>query len=633
MWKPHPFSQNPMKTREELQEAVAQLLDPLEPFTSEGGARIKIGNTATHYDEVAAQLEGFARPLWALGSLLGGGGSYKGTERWTRGLDAGTDPNSEDFWGASRGKDQRMVEMSPIGFSLAMAPGAFWEPLSERARQNLINWLSGINDKEMPDTNWLWFRVFANLGLSKVGAPFSEERLKADLDHLDTFYLGDGWSRDGPEGVRQLDYYSGSFAIQYAQLVYSKLAADTDPERAKAYRIRAQRFAVDFVHYFDEEGRSIPFGRSTTYRFAMAAFWGAAAFADIELPEPLSMGVIKGILLRHIRWWSQQSIFSSDGTLNIGYAYPNMYFTENYNSPGSPYWCCKAFLPLALDANHPFWTCKELPFPTSSIPKTIALHHPGHIVNHLGGHTFLLSSGQACHYPLKATHAKYGKFAYSSAFGFCVPTGNFELEQHAADSMLALSDDDGETWKVRRLAPEARIEQIDGVPVLVSKWFPWKDVEVHTWLVPPVESSPNWHIRVHRIKSSRNLQSAEGAFAIYGQGKDGRALGPLNEQEGRMEVEERALASSSAGVVGIADLLKGRKGRVVNVDANANLISSRTVLPTLMGKHDEGKEEWLVTAVFAIPSQNADSINQSIWEDSWNKVPSLLESLKKMIQS
>ncbi len=51
--------------------------------------------------------------------------------------------------------------------------------------------------------------------------------MSADLDHLDTFQLRgeeSGWSRDGPEGVRQLDYYSGSFAIMFAQLVYSKVS-------------------------------------------------------------------------------------------------------------------------------------------------------------------------------------------------------------------------------------------------------------------------------------------------------------------------------------------------------------------------------------------------------------------------
>jgi hypothetical protein len=69
----------------------------------------------------------------------------------------------------------------------------------------------------------LLYQVFANLGLASVGAPHSIEQVHKDLDFLDTFYIGNGWSRDGPEGVWQIDYYSGSFAIQVAQLLYSKL--------------------------------------------------------------------------------------------------------------------------------------------------------------------------------------------------------------------------------------------------------------------------------------------------------------------------------------------------------------------------------------------------------------------------
>lgn len=84
--------------------------------------------------------------------------------------------------------------------------------------------------------NWLWFRVFANLGLKAIGHPtYNEARFHADINHLDTFQLrGDasGWSRDGPEGVMQLDYYSGSFAIMFAQLAYSKVS-DVDRMSAK----------------------------------------------------------------------------------------------------------------------------------------------------------------------------------------------------------------------------------------------------------------------------------------------------------------------------------------------------------------------------------------------------------------
>jgi hypothetical protein len=108
----------------------------------------------------------------------------------------------------------------------------------------------------MPNTNWLWFRVFANLGLMKNEANYSQEMLVHDIKHLDSFYRGGGWSNDGPENIHQMDYYSGSFAIQFLQLLYAKLAGERDPERAAEFKLRAHMFASDFVQYFDEEGRS-----------------------------------------------------------------------------------------------------------------------------------------------------------------------------------------------------------------------------------------------------------------------------------------------------------------------------------------------------------------------------------------
>ncbi len=78
--------------------------------------------------------------------------------------------------------------------------------------------------------------------------------MKADIEHLDTFYIGDGWSRDGPEGIVQLDYYCSSLSIQVAQLIYSRLAQKEDPDRCEEFRNRARLFALDFIHYFDSEG-------------------------------------------------------------------------------------------------------------------------------------------------------------------------------------------------------------------------------------------------------------------------------------------------------------------------------------------------------------------------------------------
>ena len=155
-----PFASNPLETKGDLAKFLTGLLDPLAAHTSPGGARIHLGHTATHYDEAAAQLEGFSRPIWGLAALLAGGGAYAGAERWVRGFASGTDPAHGEFWGDMRSKDQRMVDCSAIGFSIAVAKEQLWNPLPPAAKERFERWLGGMNDKQMPDTNWLWFRVW-----------------------------------------------------------------------------------------------------------------------------------------------------------------------------------------------------------------------------------------------------------------------------------------------------------------------------------------------------------------------------------------------------------------------------------------------------------------------------------------
>lgn len=365
----------------------------------------------------------------------------------------------------------------------------------------------------------------------------------------------------------------------------------------------------------------------------MAGFWGALAYADCELPAPLTWGVVKGLLLRNLRWWAKQKeILTPQGTLSIGYTYPNQFMSENYNSPGSPYWFMLSFAPLACSADHPFWKAEEEPYPTSSLPAIVALKQPKHIMVRKGGHTFLLSSGQMCHYPVRASESKYGKFAYSSAFGYSVPTGGYFLEAIGGDNTLALSDDDGETWKVRRVAIDARIEDFDGSPILVSGWKPWSDVHVETWLFPPTDSCPNWHGRVHRIDTQRALKSAEGAFALYGVqeegGKEaGRELGTLDSDgtsHGCHNDSNESLAVSRAGAVGLVELGESlrREGKVLNADANGNLIDARTVLPTLLADLEPG-QRWFGTAVFALPA-SVDGWHGS-WRLGWERRPVLAD--------
>lgn len=388
-------------------------------------------------------------------------------------------------------------------------------------------------------------------------------------------------------------------------------------------------------------GRAIPFGRSMCYRFAMSSFWSALAFANVELPAPLTWGVIKGIQLRNIRYWAKQpGAYYPDGTLTIGYCYPNHNMTESYNSSGSPYWCCKSFLSLALPESHPFWSSKEEPYPAIFKDRVVFLKNPLHIMVNMGGHTFLLSSGQQCSYPVKQSAAKYGKLAYSSAFGYSVPVGNGTLEELGGDNTLALSDDDGETWKCRRVTKEARME-VDGAGEpkwLRSMWYPWRDVEIETWLVPPRKETPLWHVRVHRIKTGRKLWSAEGGFAIYGQREDGRALEPIDgvtEEFGTFEGQGEGRAASKAGVSGIVELgeIGKRKGRALRTDANTNLVAPRAVLPTLMGEHEAQEGDvWVAAGVFGLPSVGEVGGASKGWLSAWDRRPEIGKKISDYVK-
>lgn len=308
------------------------------------------------------------------------------------------------------------------------------------------------------------------------------------------------------------------------------------------------------------------------------------------------------------------------------------------------YWACLAFICLAVPETHPFWTSQEEAH-WDVIPKVKALKHPGHIMSNLGGHCMLLSSGQACSYPMKGTHAKYGAFAYSSAYGYSVPPGLFTLEQYALASQLGLSDDGGEYWKTRRLSTSSLVTRgADAAPVLLSDWSPFPDVHITTYLLPPTPAHPNWHLRAHHIRAEgRAVQTADGSFAISNQrAADGRYLdaydaaaheGTQPRLIGNYDVatpeawaggREGAFAVSK-GAVGIRALEDGQKaGRtatLVNADPNSNLMESRTTIPTLQGTVEKGQRVWYVSGIYAKPS--GEGVGREEYLSGWESVPEI----------
>lgn len=260
------FSDSSFQSHADFKTASIALLRALKAYQSPGGARIRLPLvTGTHFDDVAAQLEGFARALWAVGALTHASNVTKSEyeefiEPFVKGLANGANPDHPEYWGPVILRDQRMVEMEIISFALLAAPDTMFHSQSEEAKHDITEWLKTINGKDFPITNWLWFRVMTNLALVKVcSVPHGKvvDAMKADLDLMEQFYLGDGWAADGmwSDNGRQADYYSGSFAIQFSQLIYAKMAQDIDPVRCERFRNRAKEFALSFWKYFDTNGK------------------------------------------------------------------------------------------------------------------------------------------------------------------------------------------------------------------------------------------------------------------------------------------------------------------------------------------------------------------------------------------
>ena len=569
-----------MRTRADVERAAVQLIEPLIPYLSAGKARLHLDETGAAYDAQIAEMEGFARPLWAIVPMLAGGCESVQPlwTLWKEGIAHGTDPDHPEYWGKIGSYDQRQVEMAVFGYGMAIAPEQFFFALSPETQKNLYAWLDQINHTELYHNNWMYFRVLVNIGFKVCGLPYDEKRLHDDFEKLEQHYEGDGWYYDLPG---QLDYYT-PWAFHYYGLIYARAMRSMDAPRSAQLLERALLIAPDIACWFDASCEALPYGRSLTYRFAQSAFFAALAMAGGE-SEALPYGQMKRLLLGNMRKWFGKPIFGRDGVLTIGYGYPSLLMAESYNAPGSPYWAMKAFACLALAEDHPFWLAQEEKY---EAPGVSVQKHMRMLVTRSadGSHVIAYPAGNCCESHAHC-EAKYEKFAYSTLFGFSVPKTQINLGGCAPDSMLAFSED-GVHWHTRYQAKEYAIDE----KRVCSKWHPMPEVTVETEIYPYGE----WHVRVHRIDTRRTLKLAEGGFAIArGAGDEG-----YRKAEGGC-----AAVTAPWGTSAICALRGYDDVQVMAPEANTNLMAPRTLLPMLRGTLAPGKHT-LICAVLGSAKEN-----------------------------
>lgn len=578
---------NPLSSRQDLVAALNTLLSAVDTQFPAGSSRFSLGDTSAHYAKDVAQMEGLSRVLWGLFPLMAAGDSTPFSDKYITAIKQGTDPQSAGYWGEAGPYDQRLVEMAAYGLGLALLQDKLTDLFSERELMNLHAWLNQITDARMPDSNWNYFAIMVQLGFKRAGLPYDQQAIDRRFAMMDAYYLGEGWYSDGPG--RPKDYYI-SMAFHFYGLIYATLSGDA--ARAEVLRQRSRLFAEDFIYMSAADGASVPFGRSLTYRFAMVAFWSAVAFSGLEVFTP---GIVKGIILRHLRWWQQQPITDRDGILTLGFAYPNLAMCEDYNSPGSPYWALKTYLILALPESHPFWQAEEQPLPRLAEKRVIP--HARQILVHTD-HVTMLTAGQLELNNYVNTEAKYTKFAYSSRFGFTIERGRFGIKHAACDSMLLLADGDN-YFRGRRECEEVRVDE----NYIFSRWSPWHDVHIDTWLVPFGE----WHLRLHRINSARNLQTVEGGFAVM------KTEPQLHGRGSYLSAD-----NGSSAIVDLSPNITRQPDSVVTPPNSSIMFAECAAIPLLTSTIPQG-ESWLCCAVTA-SAQNKNRAESPQLEINNNQV-------------
>ena len=560
---------------------LVELLEPLKKHAVPGG--FHLGNTNAHYPTNIAEMEAWCRCLWGIGPLVAGGGNWPDIKELLVTLSRGVDPKNEAYWGECGPRDQRLVEMASIAMCLLLAPEAFWDPLNETTKQNLYRWLSQIEKSELPPMNWCYFRLLVCAAFRSLGLPVDAEAEKESFEISESCYRGHGWYQDGEDGA--FDFYN-PMGFHFYGLVLVAFAArrgDTS-DIYKKFIERAKEFGPRFAAWFHHDGSNIPYGRSLTYRFAVVSFFSACAFIGLEV---IPWGQMKGIVLRHLRYWFSQPILDSGGILSIGYNYPNLIMADTYNSPGSPYWALKAFLVLALSEEHPFWQAEELPLPAGDV--CLSEKTGGFIVSRSNEDTQLLVGSVCPSWDMNHLAQKYSKFAYSARFGFCVSHSNYDIEKCSCDSTLLLSDGDG-YWRERR----EMLEQETGENQVSCRWLPWPDVDIVTTLI----RLGDWHVRVHRIQSGRRLNTIEGGFSVPC--LEGSGLAKAFDTRTGDKEALIAFPSAASRIVALEENsgVAARTGKLVKPAPNLNVIHPLVFVPVLEGTLEPGLTV-LATAVRA----------------------------------
>jgi hypothetical protein len=270
------------------------------------------------------------------------------------GLLAGTDPDNPGYWGAITDYDQRIVEASDVALGLWLGRETLWAALSIEQRQRVAAWLTGALDRQVHDGNWLLFPqvIYQVLKALQHDVARWAPRIESEWAFFKSFYRGNGWFEDPPNGF---DYYN-AWSIHYALFWLQQIDRAFDPIFISDTHAHFVRF---YKHLFGPHGHPI-MGRSVCYRMAAPV---PLLTAQILAPTAVSAGEAMRALDVTWSWFGTHGALS-EGRITHGLCATNLAVQAAYSGPASCLWALRSlvvayFLAPQLD----LWNIQRAPLP------------------------------------------------------------------------------------------------------------------------------------------------------------------------------------------------------------------------------------------------------------------------------
>ena len=416
-----PVNAAPEGTYAWWRSSAENLLVPLAALMRPGKADLPLRGQASNHGVPADRLESFARPcLLASHWLASEPGAAEKLSRdeiaawFRRGLLAGTDPSSPEYWGPTANHHQHTVEMAALTLALQIAHPSLWEPLTKLEREQVANWFASIRGAGLHRNNHMFFGVMTLAFLNQEGFARSSDApvMRHLLDVLESMALGGGWFIDGMNET--VDYYQ-AYAFHYYGLWWSRLYGYTDPKRARRWKDWTRQFLKDYIHFFAASGENPPFGRSQCYRFAASAPFGLAEFCGVTA---IPSGQARRVCTRNLDFFLRHHVLQEQGALSLGWTDEFPEITEAYSCASSPYWAAKGFSPLLLPSKHRFWQSKDEPLPSEQSDFQISVPQAGLVVRGHDGEVEVLNSSNGISVGNIAFGTwKWGKLSFRSGVG------------------------------------------------------------------------------------------------------------------------------------------------------------------------------------------------------------------------